>query len=323
MPPTSPQIRQRPQHYCRSRARVRIAAVPPRKDLPTVRLITTLHLVTTEHIEVTETRILGVHGVGNFQSGLDAAAAAERIAGWWRCALTGFPLDGVHLEVFYYAHHVAPATPQGAGGLDHLDDDATAAIVGWASQFGAFTETPQGRFTQPARWGVQWIAEHFGLDHRLAAGFVGAFFPELLRYFTDTPARAAVVADLADTLQRVRPDILIAHSLGSVVAYETLWEHDRIEVDLLVTLGSPLAMPDLVYHRLAAHPGPRAKPPGVRRWINIADRGDIIAIPSGGIPRRFRDVTGDIPDTIHTFDFHRATHYLACPATTAALAAHV
>lgn len=270
-----------------------------------------------------EARILGVHGVGNFQPGLDASAAAERIAGWWRSALTGFPLDGVHLEVFYYAHRIAPATRQGVGDLDHLDDDVTAAIVDWASQLGAFAETPQGRFTYPARAGVEWVAEHFGLDHRLATGFVAAFFPEVLRYFADPRARSAVVADLASTLERVRPRILVAHSLGSVVAYETLWVHDRIEVDLLVTLGSPLAMPDLVYDRLADHPGPRARPPGVHRWINIADRGDIIAIPSGGIPRRFRDVAGDISDSIHAFDFHRATHYLACPATTAALTAHV
>jgi hypothetical protein len=270
-----------------------------------------------------ETRILGVHGVGNYQAGLDAAAAAERLGGWWRSALTGFPLDGVDLEVFYYAHRIAPPTRQGGDGLDHLDDDAMAAIVEWATQFGAYQETPQGRLTQPARWGVQWVAEHFGLDHRLATGFVGAFFPELLRYFTDTRARSEIVADLADTLHRVRPRILIAHSLGSVVAYETLWEHAGIEVDLLVTLGSPLAMPDLVYDRLAAHPGPRARPPGVRRWINIADRGDIIAIPSGGIPRRFSGVAADIPDTIHTFDFHLVTHYLGCPATTAALAGHV
>jgi hypothetical protein len=54
---------------------------------------------------------------------------------------------------------------------------------------------------------------------------------------------------------------------------------------------------------------------------NIADYGDIVAIPKGGISRAFLDLTSDITDNIHAFDFHRVTHYLACPATTGVLAA--
>jgi hypothetical protein len=82
-------------------------------------------------------------------------------------------------------------------------------------------------------------------------------------------------------------------------------------------------MPDVVYDRLAEHEGPRRRPPGVRRWINIADYGDIIAIPKAGIPRAFVGLSSDISDNIHAFDFHRVTHYLACPATTGVLAAMI
>ena len=75
--------------------------------------------------------------------------------------------------------------------------------------------------------------------------------------------------------------VVIAHSLGSVVTYETLWAHPQQRVDLLITLGSPLAMPDVIFDKL--HPVPEhrkgQRPPGVRRWINIAEPGDVIAIP--------------------------------------------
>ena len=105
----------------------------------------------------------------------------------------------------------------------------------------------------------------------------------------------------------MKPQILIAHSLGSIVAYEALWAHPDCSVDMFLTLGSPLAMPDVVYDRLAEHAGPRGRPPGVRRWINIADHGDIIAIPRGGVSHAFVGLTGDISDNIHAFDFHRVT----------------
>lgn len=67
--------------------------------------------------------------------------------------------------------------------------------------------------------------------------------------------------------------VVIAHSLGSVVAWEALHEHAG-EVPLLVTLGSPLAMRTVVWPHLV--PTPPRTPPSVRRWLNLWDRDDII-----------------------------------------------
>ena len=267
------------------------------------------------------TRILGVHGVGNFQSGLDPMAASGRLSDWWRSALKTLPPAELQLEVFYYAHLVSAPIAQGGGNLSYLNDEASAAAIAWASQLGAYDEIPQGRLSQPVRIGVEWVARRFGLDHGLVDRFVATFFPEVLRYFADTRARTAAIEGLADAIGRVKPQILIAHSLGSVVAYEALWAHFDCLVDVFLTLGSPLAMPDVVYDRLAEHAGPRGSPPGVRRWINIADYGDIIAIPTGGVSQAFLGLTSDFSDNIHAFDFHRVSNYLACPATTGVLAA--
>ncbi len=48
----------------------------------------------------------------------------------------------------------------------------------------------------------------------------------------------------------------------------------------LVTLGSPLGIRNLVFDRLSPSPpdGQGAWPGSVLRWINIADRGDIVAL---------------------------------------------
>jgi hypothetical protein len=266
-------------------------------------------------------RILGVHGVGNLQPGINAAQAGERLSGWWRGALKDLPADIIDLRVYYYADLLAGPAAQGDREMGQLDEKTTAAIVAWASQFGAYKEVAQGRLTQPARVGVEWVARHFGLDHRLVTRFVATFFPEVSRYFTDNTARHHAVNGLVEQLMKWQPRTLIAHSLGSVVAYEALWSDPHPKVEMFLTLGSPLAMPDIVYDRLVTHPGPRQRPPGVRRWINIADRGDIIAIPPGGISRAFEHVMADLSESIHAFDFHRATNYLGCAPTTAALAA--
>ena len=75
---------------------------------------------------------------------------------------------------------------------------------------------------------------------------------------------------------------MVAHSLGSVVTWETLWANPDLEpIDLLITIGSPLALPHVVYQKLTPNPtlgGKAARPPQVRRWANLPDPGDLIAI---------------------------------------------
>jgi pimeloyl-ACP methyl ester carboxylesterase len=81
--------------------------------------------------------------------------------------------------------------------------------------------------------------------------------------------------------------VLVGHSLGSVVAYEALCANLGWRVRMLVTLGSPLGIPNLIFDRLqpaplpAAHAGsgPRGCWPGPgRAWVNVADQGDVVAL---------------------------------------------
>jgi hypothetical protein len=103
----------------------------------------------------------------------------------------------------------------------------------------------------------------------------------------------------------------VAHSLGTVVTYETLHAYPQLQVDHLVTLGSPLALPHVVFDRLQPTPDPRgARPENVAFWSNVADGGDVIAIPPHGVRDRFDGVDEDTETHIHAVDFHLAENYL-------------
>jgi hypothetical protein len=81
--------------------------------------------------------------------------------------------------------------------------------------------------------------------------------------------------------------VMVGHSLGSVVAYEALSVNPGWSIRMLVTLGSPLGIPNLLFDRLEpapllaadAQPGPRGRWPGPgRAWVNVADKGDVVAL---------------------------------------------
>jgi hypothetical protein len=81
----------------------------------------------------------------------------------------------------------------------------------------------------------------------------------------------------------VTPDtrVIVAHSLGTLPAYECLCAHPEWPVQSLVTFGSPLGIRNLIYERL--RPAPPKKglgrwPGSVRHWTNIADGGDVVAL---------------------------------------------
>ncbi|WP_371664762.1 hypothetical protein [Streptomyces sp. NBC_00280] len=210
--------------------------------------------------------VVAVHGVGY----RDARATAEQVRAahlqsWTRHLADGMGIETsrLALDFAYYAHllHTGP-TVQGTQDTDELQDPlAKELTAAWLAELGAPRPVAQGALTMPLRYVASWVAKKFSLDGRLTELFIRVFFREVAAYLADvdSPARAAVREGVAARIARHRPRVVLAHSLGTVVAYEALHAHPELQVELLVTLGSPLALPHGVFDRLV--PGPTGAPP--------------------------------------------------------------
>lgn len=101
-------------------------------------------------------------------------------------------------------------------------------------------------------------------------------FKDVYAYFFggfNEPMRATLRAELAGV---TGPLLVISHSLGTIIAYDVLREHEQEarEIPLLVTAGSPLGVTevqDLVVQALRV-------PGGVAAWLNVADGRDLVAL---------------------------------------------
>lgn len=111
---------------------------------------------------------------------------------------------------------------------------------------------------------------------------------EMNRYFGDldgkaTAARTMVAEALQVAWNEGERVVLIGHSFGSVIAYDTLWELCRLEgnsgmVDMFVTMGSPLTMSYIRQRLKGAHvPVDERFPVNIRHWINLAALGEVTA----------------------------------------------
>lgn len=126
------------------------------------------------------------------------------------------------------------------------------------------------------------------LGRRLAEPATRLQMHEATRYLRDRDGigaaiRALVRAQLEAAWAAHDRVLLLGHSLGSVIAYDALWDlssEGRSErVDLLITMGSPLAT-RFVRRRLrgAGVEGASAYPRNIRRWANLSARGDTTAL---------------------------------------------
>lgn len=105
------------------------------------------------------------------------------------------------------------------------------------------------------------------------------------RYFGNaagaaTSIRLLVAQALREAWRRDASVLLMGHSLGSVIAYDTLCElRGEGTVDLFVTLGSPLGN-RYVKERLLSHRGSRLPryPTNIRHWRNLSALGEMTSL---------------------------------------------
>jgi len=117
-------------------------------------------------------------------------------------------------------------------------------------------------------------------------------FGDVLRYFRDhafgSRVRERLQELLVPALRRRERILLLAHSLGSVVAYDVLWKLSHMSeyaplrrrshlIERLVTMGSPLGDRWVKAQLLGwRYPLSQRFPVNIRHWTNLSARGDAI-----------------------------------------------
>jgi len=197
------------------------------------------------------------------------------------------------------------------------------------------------------RWRLRMLFHRLGnrwplLAHLLADARAQLHLQDSQRYFTNADGIASRIrAELRTALAEAsgRRILLMAHSFGTVIAWDTLWEltHEDGEpaaIELFLTMGSPLGSP-LIRRRLAGagERGRRRYPAGIARWHNLAALGGLTALG-----RRFAEdfaemhrlglvgAISDQTDLINPFygadglNVHRCYGYFVNPATSRMIA---
>lgn len=127
----------------------------------------------------------------------------------------------------------------------------------------------------PANW--EWVQAIIrALDHipGLNSRLIEAFTRDVYVYLSYAGVRAQIDQVIADALGD-GPCVVLAHSLGSIVAYNVL--RTRLAMPSyprLVTVGSPLGI-RAIKQQLAT---PLVSPPCVSHWFNAYDDRDVVAL---------------------------------------------
>ncbi|MEL5961216.1 hypothetical protein AADR41_41785 [Streptomyces sp. CLV115] len=274
-------------------------------------------------------RVVCVHGIGQQVQGEDRLRSV-----WWPALSDGLRRAGAEglvteadVVVAFYGDLFRPAgqflaagdPPYTAGDVEEgFERELLAAWWRAAAEVDAEVVSPDAGDTLVATpRSVQAALRALSGSKffaNLALRAVVADLKQVRAYLTDQEtrkeARGRVTARIgADTR------VVVAHSLGSVVAYEALCALPGHGVRALVTIGSPLGIPNLVVHRL--QPAPTGTGTAVRGawpggeslvWTNLAAAGDVVALVKDLRPVFGREVRSALlSNGAHA---HDATAYL-------------
>ena len=236
-----------------------------------------------------------MHGVGQQRE------AAETLHAAWAPALCGGVslADGrlaeAEVECAFYGNLFRPSGRRLAVGdplvraedLDQFEQDLLAEWWVEAARTDEAVIAPDARTLARTPRNVQGALRALSGSRFFAALGERALLGDLRQvhaYFTNPGIRTKARERVADVVGP-HTRVLVGHSLGSVVAYEALCANPSWPIRMLVTVGSPLGVPNLIFDRLEPAPlaartnGPRGRcsAPNLQ-WVNVADEGDVVAL---------------------------------------------
>jgi pimeloyl-ACP methyl ester carboxylesterase len=250
--------------------------------------------------------IIGIHGLAN-------KPEAETLEGWWKDAI----LEGLERN---------QGRTSKALGFDS---------VYWADVMYA-APIPDEDNKEPyvkAEGPLKLAKRYFGFDE-IADAVLRAKLDDLATYYQKPTIRT----ELRGRLRKALDDhdgkriMVIAHSMGSIIAYDVLRALGREDparvVEHFVTIGSPLGLPH-VKHKIYQENDLVRTPSVVRRWTNFADRRDPVAADvhlAGDYEPNNRGVTVRDDLVINGYkspagkaNHHKSYGYLRAPEISAAI----
>jgi pimeloyl-ACP methyl ester carboxylesterase len=253
--------------------------------------------------------IIGIHGLAN-------KPPVDEKTRWWTCAIAEglarnqgltdavVPLSFVYWADLRYDAPLAsddipePYRPQ-AGASALPGEESAPKLTGQdllATVYAGIERVEE-------MTGVTFVDDVI-LEHR---------FDDLWHYHVEQTFARQVRARLIERLREFRDHriLLVAHSMGSVIAYDVLRLLERdapdLQVEHLVTVGSPLGLAK-VKLKIVAECGEARVPNNVRHWTNLADGNDIVAV-TGALAADFApsDTGVEIADHRVVNDYRRPT----------------
>lgn len=241
-------------------------------------------------------RVVCVHGVGQQREAEQTLHAIWAPALCGGVALAGGSLTGADVRCAFYGdlfrppgRHLVGGEPLiRAGDLDQFEQDLLASWWAEAARTDPGVVAPDAR-TLAVRTpgGVHGALRALSGSRFFAALGERALLGDLRQlrdYLHEERIRREALQRVANAIGE-DTRVLVGHSLGSVVAYEALCAHPEWPIRMLVTVGSPLGIPNLMFDKLDPAPQrgagkiPRGHWPGRgRAWTNIADEADVVAL---------------------------------------------
>lgn len=138
----------------------------------------------------------------------------------------------------------------------------------------------------------------------LSEALIGKVAPDMDEYWSDetefgTLVRLPMIKPMLNAIKRGDSICIIAHSLGTMIAYDTLWKMSHYgeyydfwseKVDFFISLGSPLGDTTVKKHlKGSRNKGKWKYPTNLKHWLNIAAEDDFIS-HDGKIKNDFKEM---------------------------------
>lgn len=244
--------------------------------------------------------IIGIHGMGNKPS-------SKTLSTWWKESIReGLkrikkPKPLFKFKLFYWAHYLNPK-PLETGIKDkkhplYIEDPYFHAPENNVEQKPSKLRKKILTYLETQLDKI-FLNDDFSINYANVTDFIiHHFFRDLEIYYNNFCVRQAkkeyrakevICSNLAALLKKHRRKkiLLIAHSMGSIIAYDVLTQYvPEVPIDTFVTIGSPLGLPVIKSKIVAERNKDIAQKEGLKtpenilsHWYNLSDLKDKIAI---------------------------------------------